>query len=184
MAVGPSLAILCGSEGPKAWHGDGVELWAIQLMGRWGGETVRRYLADSHLDAAARRASCSGSIARGWDLDQLLAKIREREASSEAIACPAARAHLVQEVEQSALLEVAAVNSLVAPMWVTNLSSGICHKVLSLSSTAEGSDVTHCGWKFRGRRDAGLPVDRQPTVYRQVCARCDPALRASLKSAA
>ena len=162
----------------------GVELWAIQLMGRWGGETVRRYLADSHLDAAARRASSSGSIARGWDLDLLLTKLKEKEASSEAIACPAARAHLALEVDQTSRLEVASENSLVAPKWVTNFSSGICHKVLPLASSAEGLDITYCGWKFGGRRDAGLPVDRQPTVYRQVCARCDPALRASLKAAA
>ena len=151
-------------------------------MGRWGGEIVRRYLAESHLDVAARRASGAGQLLKGLDLDVLLAKLKENEVATESIRCPAARSHLLQEVNHASQLEDAA--SQVAPMWVTNLSSGISHKVLSRSSSAGGYDLAHCGWKFGGHRDAGLPADRQPTVYRQVCARCDLALRASLKAAA
>ena len=183
MAAGPSQATPFAWEGLKAWAVDGVELWSIQLLDRWGSEAVRRYLAEAHLDVASRRAAAASTSLAGLDIADLLAKLRNFEVPPEAIQCPAARTHLQQEAEQASRVAESSA-CLVNPLWVANLSSGVAHKVLLRASSAGTFDVTHCGWKFGGHRDAGLPVDREPTVYRQVCARCDPALRARLRAAA
>ena len=160
----------------------GVELWSIQLLGRWGGETVRRYLAEAHLEVASRRAAAGDAGLVGLDLEGLLDKIRSREVRPEAIRCPLARAHLQQETTLAdSIAESAAGSS--PQLWVTNLASGVAHKVLVRASPACALDITHCGWRFGGHRDASTPVDREPAVHRQVCARCDPILRANLKRA-
>ena len=59
----------------------GVELWSIQLLGRWGGDTVKRYLADAHLDIAARRAT--GPVPSGIDLEDLVGKVLRSELAVE-----------------------------------------------------------------------------------------------------
>ena len=50
----------------------GVELWVIQLLGRWGTDTVRTYVRESQLDKAADRAAMA---ARSRDLDALIAEV-------------------------------------------------------------------------------------------------------------
>ena len=140
------------------------------------------YLAEAHLDIAFRRAAASSPGLMGLDLEDFLAKIRGHEVTPEAISCPAARSHLRQEADRASCLEESASGS-VPPLWVTNLSSGVAHKVLLRASPAGALDITYCGWRFGGHRDASSPVDREPTIYRQVCARSDPVLRARLKGA-
>ena len=37
----------------------GLELWNIQLLGRWGSDAVKRYVSDTHVDNAARSAAAA-----------------------------------------------------------------------------------------------------------------------------
>ena len=156
------------------------------MLGRWGGDTVKRYLADAHLDIAARRAT--GPVPSGIDLEDLVGKVLRNELAVERAAGQlrgsADLEHLKQEVSQAALRAESDAAQRVAPLWVTNLSSGIAHRVLCVPSSSSTGGVTHCGWKFSGHRDAACPIEQPPSVYRQVCSRCDPVLRAQLKVAA
>lgn len=117
-----------------------------QLLGRWGGDTVKRYLADSHLDTASRRAA---SLAQpSMDLEELITRLIKKELSVDSLGGPpdlAARTHLEQEVVQAERIAASAAGQLVTPKWVTNLSSGIAHRILPLSP-AGLSEFAHCGW--------------------------------------
>ena len=71
---GHSLRVT-GAQGLLAygWH-----LWAIQLMGRWGSETIRKYLRESPLQyhPGVRSASSSSASLVTQDLGSLIAAVR------------------------------------------------------------------------------------------------------------
>jgi len=48
----------------------GVDLWAIQLLGRWGSDAVLGYVREAHL---ARSEEWAAKAMRGWTLDQVAA---------------------------------------------------------------------------------------------------------------
>ena len=50
----------------------GLDLWAVQLIGRWGSDTVKGYVRAAALDSAAVRAA---GAARGTDLQALVEEV-------------------------------------------------------------------------------------------------------------
>jgi len=57
----------------------GLDVWAIELLGRWGGATVRKYVRDATVSIAAARAR---SAAMSMNLDDLRNLSRHRAASA------------------------------------------------------------------------------------------------------
>jgi len=57
----------------------GLDVWAIELLGRWGGATVRKYVRDATVSIAAARAR---SAAMSMNLDDLRNLSRHRPASA------------------------------------------------------------------------------------------------------
>ena len=53
----------------------GLDLWAVQLMGRWGSDAVRLYVRGAHVDMVANRTA---QAAQGTSLDELVDTILAR----------------------------------------------------------------------------------------------------------
>ena len=50
----------------------GLELWAIQLLGRWGSQSVTRYVRDAHLETVSKDASAKRARFAQLDLDDIV----------------------------------------------------------------------------------------------------------------
>jgi len=170
----------------------GVDMWAIQLLGRWGSEAVRGYVRDTLLARAAGRAA---SAARNRDLDSLVAEVLRRleEArapsaaasssespvafGSEAPAAAAARAAITECSSSSAAptctdaVSALAVQAQVAGArpsavcpTVFNAASQVWHRVaLGPPACAKEQWVAMCGWQF-GRSATAQVCDEPPDV--------------------
>lgn len=172
----------------------GLDVWAIQLLGRWGSSTVMTYIRDAQLDTAtswASRAASSGAATRSssaLSLEQLVEELIAKKLNGSAVVPPpvSAAAPVDTEVSQALSHEVEArAHVAQGALEVVRSSTGIWHEVLFGPPVADlDASVTQCGWRF-GKAGAALKARSElPTVYKSLCARCFPTLREELKESA
>ena len=185
----------------------GLDLWAIQLLGRWGSDAVKGYVRGAQLEHAATRA------ARGtnhWDIEALVAEVLRRTAmvqgdDSDEKKTSKTMNTVVQEVtKQSHGLDLgpilaeevrltqAAADPCVAPaaatveekaddyVLVENLATRVWHRTsFQLKAGAYQDATALCGWKFglANRHSRLGPWTSLPLDPFQLCSRCLPLQR-------
>ena len=179
----------------------GRDLWAIQLLGRWGSMAIRTYVREAHLEQAevwARR------VAQHTDIDDITEslankvekhlrgsevwKALEEEAAKKVTECGAVlRGNLRLERECAEALAVEALPKAVVSekLDVVISASGVCHEVAFGPPEANLElAITSCGWRFGGSSGAKLaPRSEMPNLYKRLCARCFPEEREAMKKA-
>jgi hypothetical protein len=170
----------------------GLDVWAIQLLGRWGSSSVLSYIREVPLELSASWAS---RAAQHQSLDDLLrARASEPQcpsgssssapSSSRALALPAPPflapvTNSLQVALVEAECKAAVVKAPMARCMYISSSSGKWHRFADtkLSGACAGW-ASACGWKFAGTLasfEADLPVDIEPSL---LCARCFSEARA------
>ena len=173
----------------------GLDVWAIQLLGRWGSSAVMNYVRDAQLDTAtawatkANRTSSASSSASALSLEKLVEDLIDKKLNKVTAPQPPImdKAPVGTDLSNALAHEVAAAARppADAALDVVRSSTEIWHAVLFGPPTADlDTAVTHCGWKF-GRSGASLKQRSElPKVHKSLCARCFPTLREELKAAA
>ena len=156
----------------------GLDLWTVQLLGRWGSLAVQGYIRDAHLLEASRRAASSTPVHR--DLQGIISAVLEAMRSrgltatqAVAVQLPGAVPHVARghAPALAAAVEVA-VTCRATKEWqhVRNDLSGIIHAV-PRAHPAEGVLTSACGWKFdTGSTVSFFPPGALPSGT--ACARC------------
>ena len=173
----------------------GLDVWAIQLLGRWGSDAVLGYIREVPLELAATWAA---RAARTWTLDDVVRQRSLGPLSSGQTAAPAAAASsssasasatvvvpeaLVDPLSEAiAAVEVEAL-SLSASSFVAS-PSGKWHRLShcrGLGHFAAGWTAA-CGWNYTGPSANIAVVIPTALCHKWFCARCFPELRARLKA--
>ena len=139
----------------------GLAVWAIQYVGRWGGDSVKLYVAQAFAD---RRATLAVDAARGrteqtdydTELWELVEAWRESGAPPTAAAAPPGIAIPLAdpgEVAAVAVNEVATQTDGSATRSVTNLGTGLSHILAPdwAETLPPHQWQAWCGWAFAGR---------------------------------
>ena len=173
----------------------GLDLWAIQLLGRWGSDAVRIYVRAVPLEAAARQAARAAR--RRHDLEDVVVaatatgsspvKAIQKLAADAAPRWAPTIAALVEPLE----VEVESAEPLPPkPVWVRNESkhatSGFFHAVsLRLEGLQMWEYKARCGWRFGAIPTVAVGV-QPPTVrhWEIVCSRCACAKQKALEAEA
>ena len=183
----------------------GLELWAIQLIGRWGSEAVKAYVREVPLERAllmAAQASGGGVLPRtlawlGPDLAELLPTKKEEldagggshpvtmNGSARWSRTMAATAEPLAIERALAVAPPPAVD----PEWLVNRRRKDGQWVLHLAAyPLEGlpdeAKMTRCGWRIGCMAGIALtPHQPLPEEYKRICKRCAPAVRLRLRDA-
>lgn len=161
--------------------GTQVELWRIQLFGRWGSEVFLHYLQDApvaQLDRLAIECSVHTSIrAARAELQQLLAHTRQATALREAVALPSPA--MLADCEAAPPDE--GPTHAFRNETVRNNEGGKVHQVAARPLDSHPRMWrTRCGWPFAGPRADYEFLPEVPTA--NLCRRCFPNQRASTQS--
>ncbi len=185
----------------------GLDLWAIQLLGRWGSDTVQLYVREAGLQSAAlSAANAFRDLALPALVEQILDSKRgppvgEPSSSSAAtvenlssIPSPFAGQH--QELAEPLQDAVAVAEAQAQPLpgtsptpspneVVKNTRSGVWHRVALGPAQGAPTDawLTVCCWRFGAGASAELgTVADLPKSWSSLCANCFVTLRAQLKA--
>ena len=165
----------------------GVELWAIQLLGRWGGDTVMRYVREAFLDASASWAvkvmafgieeKLQEKSAVSSDVVDLVATVAGAPLASDVRPCPSSKTGPLAH-------ELHAAKAMPDCLSIVTSSKGIVHSVLIGPPDIElNKSVSICGWSFGGSRALLSSAAALPADYKSLCERCFPEGRAKRKQA-
>ena len=178
----------------------GLDLWAIQLLGRWGSSKVQLYVRDAHLQSAAAWAS---RASRRTSLEEVLAKIggpRRAEAPIDEIIeeSSAAAAAFVAESSREAAVQtdladplsheilasrVGAAPPEAAGLDVVISATGLAHLVLVGPPDVElARSMTRCGWRFGFSGASLVSHSSLPPSHKAMCARCFAESRVAAKA--
>ena len=179
--------------GAQALARAGVDLWAIQLLVRWGSSAVLGYVQAVPLE---RSSSWARRAAQGLSLEQVVAASSAAPSSSTspsaAAPTPAAVcSDLPAEAGPSACLEEAlvvevqasavAASDAGATQYVRS-GGGLWHRT---PAGGLGGSLPHwstaCGWRFAAAASTLRPELPHPVHYKALCSRCLPLLRDQLK---
>ena len=165
MRVSGHYLRVCGAQGLTR---RGLDLWAVQLLGRWGSLAVQGYVRDAHLLEASRRAASpaprSSSRPTSLDFDALVNKVVTKlRAYPVAVSSKLVIQRLAASGELSSAaashedalagLADTAAKCATAQEWghVRNDQSGVVHVYPKAELQAEmaspSSVTTACGWK-------------------------------------
>ena len=173
------------------WH-----LWAIQLQGRWGSETVKKYLRESPLTHPVANA------AQGMDLEALVEKLlpaisgqspRSQQHQQQPPQEPTPTPSSAQSEQLESLLSEEAGRSrtsassstsssdlaLRPAQLVINLNSGFTHRAVN-------SSHAQCGWMFtasNARAHILSNFEDGPEAWGSCCERCFEAIFPEVRSA-
>jgi hypothetical protein len=197
--------------GAQGFAAAGLDIWAIQLLGRWGSSAVLGYVREAHLHRAEAWAKKVNN--ESIDLDTMVGELRSKirvELSGQKLwneALETATAYLRdREPHKRDLAEALAIETLSATALTTTPSStssacaassstsppeldrvvsseGILHKVLlGPADTTLERALTHCGWRYAKARATMCPAN---TVgpYKRLCSRCFADERTAEKAA-
>ena len=163
----------------------GVALWAIQWVGRWGGDSVRLYTAQAFAD---RRAALAIEAAEGrcvageahrdvrdTELWELVEQVRETGRVKEDLGVASGVAEYIPQMATRAAEEVAEIATQTEQaedgIVATNLATGLSHFVPR--DWTDGAPVSawkaECGWAFTSATNVKLGRG-QPTP--PVCKHC------------
>ena len=171
----------------------GLEVWAIQLLGRWGSQTVLDYVREVPLEhsrlwaARAAKLSAIDDVLRNPALAASRAPVPAPPSSATpAVPCqgPLEREALAQALDEAK--DAAEVLDLpLSDSQFLNCPGGKWHRIPKTGMLGASSSWTAaCGWRFAGSL-ASLASDPTPRVcHKFLCARCFPELRAQVKSGA
>ena len=178
----------------------GLDLWAIQLLGRWGSMAVRSYVREAHLEQAegwARKVAQQKDItevtkalaeqigekvggSEVWKAleDKAKAKLKEVAESTEV------KVPVEKEMAEALAVEALPIAAQSSKLDVVVSSAGIAHCVAFGPPEADlALSVTSCGWRFGGAVGAKLtPKTDMPALYKKLCARCFPDEREASKA--
>ena len=187
---GHSLRV-SGAQGPAR---AGVDVWAFQLLGRWGSATVLEYIHDVPLDFSASWAS---RAARAATVDDFIRARSSTLASSSSTQSPtriAIPSSLPVEAGPAGALEDAllearsasAVDALpVSACRFVSSPSGKWHRLSHSGLTGASLGWSSaCGWRFAGSLASLTDVLPADLCHKFFCARCFPDHRAFLKACA
>ena len=193
--TGHSLRVT-GAQGLAA---AGLDLWAIQLLGRWGSLAIKSYVREAHLEQAevwARRVAQHTDLQdlKGMVAGQIEACVKESDAWKLIEAKAAQLLKEANEVQgnhvelQPECAEALAVEVLPAAVQVERLevvtsAANVTHEVAFGPPEADlALAITTCGWRF-GRSSSARMAPRSdlPTMYKQLCAKCFPSEREAAK---
>ena len=162
----------------------GLDLWAVQLLGRWGSNTVLQYVRLAHLEAAegwARRAASNMPLE---DVVKELVSLQPVERPAAVVKKSMVRTAAAQTELEEALRHEVLVEELreEEKLSVVMGDSGVAHSVLlGPPETDLHSSRTVCGWRF-GRSGAALRRRSDlPSSYKALCQKCFPETREALK---
>lgn len=187
--------------GAQGMAAAGMDLWAIQLLGRWGSMAIKSYVRDAHLEQAEGWAR---KVAQQMDVDEVTKKMAEQldanlsgseiwkalvDKAEVKVKAAAANSAMKAPLEAECV-EALAVRALPETQKQVRLdavvsSSGVAHYVVFGPPEADMSlAVTTCGWRFGGAVGARLaPRSELPAMYKKLCARCFPEEREAGKEA-
>ena len=191
--TGHSLRVT-GAQGLAA---AGLDVWAVQLLGRWGSSAVKSYVRSAQLE---RAASWAAKVSKTTALEDLLDRqLQGRPPASWKEALEAAQemvkdakgptdtvapcqANLAEPLATEMVTKAASTETGRDELECATSSEGITHKVaLGPPAVDLSTAITACGWKFGGAR--ALLSRTVPNDYKRLCSRCFPAQRAAKKSA-
>ena len=168
------------STGAQGLARAGLELWAIQLMGRWGSDAVKSYVRDAFVGASEGWAK---RVVDQADINDLVAKecpvFPEKQPQTEKIE------DTCRELLRPAFDHAAAAAKDIGAGQLEQIvvsSTGIAHVVLRGPPDVELVNATSvCGWAFGGGRARLGGPELIPDSHKQLCARCFPERRKQLK---
>ena len=162
----------------------GLDIWAIQLLGRWGSDAVNTYVRDAQLASAASWASRAASTRSLSEVvDDIVVRRRPVEDCGLAVRPMRQQGAVAVDVAEALDHEVAAAvsSTMVQPKLVQS-STGVWHAVLLQPEVADpGLAVTFCGWRFGHRQYTIHEYSELPASHKVLCAKCLPAKRAERK---
>ena len=187
--------------GAQGLAAGGLDLWAIQLLGRWGSMAVKTYVRDAHLEQAEMWAR---KVGQHKDLEDMITEIVEKVECKlkgqdrwRATVCAAksvvedAKADTeataestVEEVAEALAVEAMAQQEAETEKEEAVVSEkGIVHAILlGPPSVPAVLAVTSCGWKFG--RSSGTFLAKKCELsdsYKAFCAKCFPKERERAK---
>ena len=157
----------------------GIDVWAIQLLGRWGSAAVMKYVREAQLEAAASWASkAAASLSLGAKVTQAAASSEGQLALADGV-CHEGKVDvtdaLAHELRASSQDEEMAKEVVVS-------STGVWHAVLLNPEVADKSMATSfCGWRFGESVSKVLKYSELPRNHKDLCARCFPSKREARK---
>ena len=153
----------------------GLDLYTVQILGRWGSLAIQGYVRDAHLLEASKRAASTG--AQTVDLDTLIkavitAMLSTGASTREAVAQVAGCKLQGNEAALEDAVELALTTQL-SSEWglVRNDRSDVLHSVALCAESGPAPRSTACGWKFR----SGGPITEFPpgkVPGGTLCERC------------
>ena len=162
----------------------GLDVWAIQLLGRWGSDAVLGYIREVPLELAATWAA---KAARAMTLEEVM---RRRSPSAAASSSSASASTplivpeaLVAPLAEAVAAEVVAELPLSASSFVVS-PGGRWHRLShrrGLGNFSAGWTAA-CGWDYTGPSANIAVVLPTALCHKYFCARCLPELRARLKA--
>ena len=172
----------------------GLDLWAIQLLGRWDSDAVRLYVRDAYLASSATWAT---RVAKSQALEDLAKSIGRRgghhnleqlaTTASEAATFTANLPGLAPDVKEDlgTALAIEATAACSKPEAVKRelviTYAGKVHAILVSPRVSKTLASTFCGWRFGESNATVAPYAQMPSCHKQLCAKCFPALRRDLK---
>ena len=192
----------------------GLDLWAIQLIGRWGSDKVKLYVRAAQADSAAVWAT---QAAKQTDLESLLSTLQARLKLPSTSALPMtdkAKASLVAAEAKKATEELIESQALDSKAVAAELTEKVMINAAAQTSPADsfvisgrakvwhriargppewqiGDWSTLCGWNFarpahgaRATADTMMSTGPLPDDRKALCLSCFPSERRQLKAAA
>ena len=170
----------------------GLDVWAIQLLGRWGSAAVLGYIREVPLELAATWAA---RAARSMTLDDLL---RQRAAGPPAVGLPLPPSSSSSTSPPSSTPPLVVPEALVAPLAeavaaAATFSRSMSHCSFVASSSGKWHRLCHrlgssagwtaaCGWEYTGPQAALADQVPSTICHKWFCGRCFPELRSQLKA--
>ena len=173
----------CGAQGFARL---GIDVWAIQLLGRWGGPTVLEYIQEVPLERSAEWARKAASALSRSTVP--LATATSSSASSAGVArsgassLPAASAGALDALAAEGGMDTTPGDSDTGFSQFVRSSGLIWHRVPPHGTSGPTSTwTTICGWRF-ARSDAVLQSSLPEQVfYKSLCKRCLPEQHSTAK---
>ena len=165
----------------------GVDVWAIQLLGRWGGSTVLEYVQAVPLE---RSAAWALRAAREWTLDSAVEEVRSSRVvpAVELVAGLPPEAGVPAAISEALVHEssVGAAPASAGDKYIKAVGTyGKWHRIPPIGVAGPVGDwSTSCGWRFTGtisNMEMTMPLVLPP---RMICARCLPDAHSSALAAA
>ena len=170
--------------GAQGLAASGVDTWAIELLGRWGGDTVRGYIREARLaDASAMASRVKEAVSLEALVNRILDDRAQARSADDGVQAAAPAAELLQAAPLASEVSAAqATPEAQSTVFVLNSVTGVAHRVaIGFDEASPTEWVSACGWKFGLSTWRAGPVQLArtdlPRAPHLLCARCLPVAR-------